>query len=207
MVDNQSRPYDFPFAAERMAKESDLVLFFFNFEHAESNDVISFFKRINKVANDHQRFNFKVFFFIFFFVLGVTISFSPSSFFFSPLLPPTPQVLNRIDTADSVKDFAKTFATLMVNINRDNSLPPDPYSVVSPSSSSPSSGPSAPEVATGWLFPVWPQYYEIEKKPMPVSLGDLDDFVHDGFFFSFFFLSFPFFFLSSFFLTPFSLPR
>ena len=65
VVDNQSRPYDFPFAAERMAKESDLVLFFFNFEHAESNDVIGFFKRINKIANDHQRFNFKVSIFFF----------------------------------------------------------------------------------------------------------------------------------------------
>jgi len=143
VVDNQSRPYDFPFAAERMAKESDLVLFFFNFEHSESNDVIAFFKRINKISNDHQRFIFKV--------------------------------LNRIDTADSVKDFAKTFATLMVNINRDNSLAPQ---VEAPTA--PVGAPAPPEVATGWLFPIWPEYYEIEKKPTPTTLGDLDDFVSDG---------------------------
>ena len=144
VVDNQSRPYDFPFAAERMAKESDVVLFFFNFEHAESNDVIAFFKRINKIANEHQRFIFKV--------------------------------LNRIDTADSVKDFAKTFATLMVNINRDNSL----GAPQAESSASSPVGPAAPEVATGWLFPIWPEYYEIEKKPKPTALGDLDDFMNDG---------------------------
>jgi hypothetical protein len=129
VVSNATRPFDFNSVAKLLAEESDLILYFFNFEHAESLDVIHLYHSILLATSNNNRH----------------------------LLT----ILNRTDTADSIKDFAKTFATLMVNIS---SLKKS----------------NSPEIATGWLFPHWPEYYKIEKKERPRYLGDSDEFTQDA---------------------------
>jgi hypothetical protein len=136
VVSHASRPFDFTTAAELMTQESDLIFFFFNFEHSESLDVIDLYNGVHAAASSRNRH----------------------------LLT----ILNRTDTADSIKDFAKTFATLMVNINRRPKVTQKKEKSV------------APEIATGWLFPHWPQYYEMEKRERPRYLGDTDEFIQDG---------------------------